>query len=94
MNDAMLYKLALEKILRECEHGEALRIPYEIAEEALNNATGCTPSEVLADTLIRTYTNKTGEPISFAKACVITAVCTKMPAEELARLLALDDEGS
>lgn len=50
-----------------------------------------TPSEILASRLIDAWCAAYGLPIPWKKAVEITAITTKMPEAERARLLALGD---
>jgi hypothetical protein len=60
-------------------------------KEPIDNPNELEPPELLASRLINAWCAHHGKQIPWAKAIEITAIVTKMPAEEKAALLALDD---
>lgn len=55
---------------------------------------GGTPAEILGARLIDAWCEAKGKQIPWSKAVEISAIVTRMPAEERARLLSLDDDGA
>jgi hypothetical protein len=64
--------------------------PASAAPVVPENPDELEPPELLASRLITAWCNAHGKQIPWAKAIEITAIVTKMPEDEKARLLALD----
>ena len=85
---------SLDTSEREAEdpRGPLILPVREMREEAvpLSERQDLTPPEILASRLIDAWCAAHGRPIPWEMAVEITAITTKMPEAERARLLALD----